>query len=255
MQNLFDLGGRVAVITGSTRGMGLEMARALGAAGAAVVVSGRDGNAARAVAGQLEAEGIRATGIACDIADVDSVRAFAEQALAAYGRVDALVLNAAADGTPGSMLAQGPEVFDDAMAGNVRGNLVLVNALAPQMIARGDGSITFMSSIAARRGSAYLGMYSVTKAALDQAMRSLALELGPSGINVNAINPGPVRTEFSREALWGDPEREARLAANIPMRRIGEAKDVAGLAVLLSSPAGRFIHGQSIGVDGGLSAQ
>ncbi|WP_354683766.1 SDR family oxidoreductase [Cupriavidus necator] len=255
MQNLFDLGGRVAIITGSTRGMGLEMARALGAAGAAVVVSGRDADAARTVAGKLENEGIRATGIACDIADVGSVRAFAKQALAAYGRVDTLVLNAAAGGTPGSLLSQGPEVFDEAMAGNVRGNLVLVNALAPQMIARGDGSITFMSSIAAKRGSAFLGMYSVTKAALDQAMRSLALELGPSGINVNAINPGPVRTEFSREALWGDPEREARLAANIPMRRIGEASDVAGLAVLLAAPAGRFIHGQSIGVDGGLSAQ
>ncbi|AQV97583.1 3-oxoacyl-ACP reductase [Cupriavidus necator] len=255
MQNLFDLGGRVAVITGSTRGMGLEMARALGAAGAAVVVSGRDAATAREAARQLEAEGIRATGIACDIADVDSVRAFAEQALAAYGRVDALVLNAAASGQPGSMLSQGPEVFDAAMAGNVRGNLVLVNALAPQMIDRRDGAIIFMSSIAAKRGSAFLGMYSVTKAATDQAVRSLALELGPSGINVNAINPGPVRTEFSREALWGDPEREARLAAGIPMRRIGEAGDVAGLAVLLAAPAGRFINGQSIGVDGGLSVQ
>ncbi|BDB27001.1 glucose 1-dehydrogenase [Cupriavidus sp. P-10] len=255
MQNLFDLSGRVAVVTGSTRGMGLAMARALGSAGAAVVVSGRDSEAARTVATQLEAEGIRATGIACDIADVDSVRAFAEQALAAYGRVDALVLNAAAGATPGSMLAQGPELFDAAMAGNVRGNLMLVNALAPQMAERRDGSITFMSSIAAKRGSAFLGLYSVTKAAIDQAMRSLALELGPSGINVNAINPGPVRTEFSREALWGDPEREARLAAGVPMRRIGEAEDVAGLTVLLAAPAGRFIHGQSIGVDGGLSAQ
>ncbi len=255
MQNLFDLVGPVAVITGSTRGMGLEMARALGAAGAAVVVSGRDAATAREAARLLEAEGIRATGIACDIADVDSVRAFAEQALAAYGRVDALVLNAAASGQPGSMLSQGPEVFDAAMAGNVRGNLVLVNALAPQMIDRRDGSIIFMSSIAAKRGSALLGMYSVTKAATDQAVRSLALELGPSGINVNAINPGPVRTEFSREALWGDPEREARLAAGIPMRRIGEASDVAGLAVLLAAPAGHFINGQSISVDGGLSVQ
>jgi NAD(P)-dependent dehydrogenase (short-subunit alcohol dehydrogenase family) len=253
MQNLFDLTGRVAVITGSTKGMGLEIARALGGAGAAVVVSGRDAAAAQGVAATLQGEGIQAKGIACDIADLASVRAFAEQAQAAFGRVDALVLNAAASGTPGSMLSQGPEVFEEAMAGNVRGNLVLVNALAPQMIERRDGSIMFMSSIAAKRGSAFLGMYGVTKAAADQAVRSLALELGPSGINVNAINPGPVRTEFSREALWGDPEREARLAAGIPMRRIGEARDVAGLALLLASQAGRFINGQSISVDGGLS--
>ncbi|MGO4331638.1 SDR family NAD(P)-dependent oxidoreductase [Cupriavidus sp. 2TAF22] len=254
MQNLFDLTGRVAVITGSTKGMGLEMARALGASGAALVVSGRDQAGAAAVAATLEAEGFKARGIACDIADVGSVRAFAEQALAAFGRVDVLVLNAAASAEVGSLLTQGPDLFDQAMAGNVRGNLVLVNALAPQMIARGDGSITFMSSIAAKRGSAMLGLYSITKGATDQAVRSLAQELGPHGINVNAINPGPVRTEFSREALWGNPEQEARLAAGIPMRRIGEARDVAGLAVLLASPAGRFIHGQSIGVDGGLSA-
>jgi NAD(P)-dependent dehydrogenase (short-subunit alcohol dehydrogenase family) len=253
MQNLFDLSGRVAAVTGSTKGMGLEMARALGHAGAAVIISGRNGEVAQTVAAQLESEGIRARGIACDIADLASVRAFAEQAVAAFGRVDALVLNAAADGAAGSLLSQGPEVFDAAMAGNVRGNLVLVNALAPQMVARGDGSITFMSSIAAKRGSAFLGMYSITKAAVDQAVRSLALELGASGVNVNAINPGPVRTEFSREALWGDPQREAQLAARNPMRRIGEAGDVAGLALLLASPAGRFINGQSIGVDGGLS--
>ncbi|CAG2156009.1 SDR family NAD(P)-dependent oxidoreductase [Cupriavidus numazuensis] len=253
MQNLFDLSGRVAAVTGSTKGMGLEMARALGSAGASVIVSGRNGDVARTVAAQLESDGIRAVGIACDIADLASVHAFAEQALAAFGRVDALVLNAAADGAVGSLLTQGPEVFDAAMAGNVRGNLQLVNALAPQMVERGDGSITFMSSIAAKRGSAFLGMYSITKGAVDQAVRSLALELGANGVNVNAINPGPVRTEFSREALWGDPAREAQLASRIPMRRIGEANDVAGLAVLLASPAGRFINGQSISVDGGLS--
>ncbi|CAG9176691.1 SDR family NAD(P)-dependent oxidoreductase [Cupriavidus pinatubonensis] len=253
MQNLFDLSGRVAVVTGSTKGMGLEMARALGSAGASVIVSGRNGDVARTVAAQLESDGIRAQGIACDIADLASIHAFAEQALVAFGRVDALVLNAAADGAVGSLLSQGPEVFDAAMAGNVRGNLQLVNALAPQMAARGDGSITFMSSIAAKRGSAFLGMYSITKGAVDQAVRSLALELGANGVNVNAINPGPVRTEFSREALWGDPAREAQLAARNPMRRIGEANDVAGLAVLLASPAGRFINGQSISVDGGLS--
>ncbi|MNY20026.1 2-dehydro-3-deoxy-D-gluconate 5-dehydrogenase [compost metagenome] len=254
MQNLFDLGGRVAVITGSTRGMGLEMARALGAAGAAVVVSGRDAGAARDAASQLEAEGIRATGIACDIADLVSVRAFADKVLATFGRVDALLLNAAASGVVGPMLEQGEKEFDDVMAGNVRGNFVLVNALAPQMIERRDGSIVFMSSIAGRRGSAFLPLYSVSKGAIDAVMRNFALTLAPHNINVNSINPGPVRTDFSRDALWGDPEREKALSGAIPMRRIAEASDVAGLAVLLASPAGRYITGQVIGLDGGATA-
>jgi len=137
---------------------------------------------------------------------------------------------------------------------NLRGSLLLVNAIAPQMIARKDGSIIFMSSRGAKRGSAMLGLYSMSKAAIDQYVRNLALELGPSGVNVNSINPGPVRTEFSKVALWSDPEKEAKLASTIPMRRLGSAEDVAGLAVLLCAPSGRFIHGQNISVDGGLTA-
>ncbi|WP_423200098.1 MULTISPECIES: SDR family NAD(P)-dependent oxidoreductase [unclassified Cupriavidus] len=254
MSRLFDLSGRVAVLTGSTKGMGLAMARALGQAGAKVVVSGRDGGVAEKVAASLQAEGITATGIACDIADPDSVRAFAEKALAAYGRVDTLVLNAAASGVVGQIVEQGGSHFDDVMAGNVRGNLELVNALAPNMIERRDGAIIFMSSIAARRASPMLALYSVSKAAVDMMMRNFAQTLGPHNINVNSINPGPVRTDFSRDALWGDPEREKMLSAGIPMRRIAEAEDVAGLAVLLASPAGRYISGQSIGLDGGATA-
>lgn len=254
MFKLFDMSGRVAVVTGSTKGMGLEMARALGQAGARVVVSGRAAAVSEQVAAGLREQGIDATGIACDIVDVDSVRAFAAQVLEKFGRVDALVLNAAGSTAVGSMLGQGPEQFDEVMAGNVRGNLVLVNALAPQMIERKDGSITFMSSIAARRGSPMLALYSISKGATDLAMRNLAQTLGPYNINVNSINPGPVRTDFSRDALWGDPEREKALSAGIPMRRIAEASDVAGLAVLLASPAGRYISGQTIGLDGGATA-
>ncbi|UBM08234.1 SDR family NAD(P)-dependent oxidoreductase [Cupriavidus metallidurans] len=254
MYKLFDMSGRVAVVTGSTKGMGLEMARALGASGARVVVSGRNAAISEKVAAALKSEGIDATGLACDIADTASVRAFADRVLETFGRVDALVLNAAGSGVAGSILEQGPEDFDAVMADNVRGNLVLVNALAPQMISRNDGSIIFMSSIAARRGSALLPLYSISKGAVDLAMRSLAHTLGPHNINVNSINPGPVRTDFSRDALWGNPDREKALSASIPMRRIAEARDVAGLAVLLASPAGRYISGQTIGLDGGATA-
>ncbi|HXD05043.1 MAG TPA: SDR family oxidoreductase [Burkholderiaceae bacterium] len=253
-QSLFDMRGRVAVVTGSTKGMGLAMARALGAAGAAVVVSGRSEASSEQAAKALAAEGIDARGIACDIGDPDSVQAFAREALQACGRVDALILNAAASGAVGSILKNTREDFDSVMTGNVLGNMLLINALAPQMIERRDGSITVMSSRAAKRATPMLGLYGMSKAAVDQMVRNLAVDLGPHGINVNTINPGAVRTDFSKDALWGDPQREAALAAQVPMRRIGEADDVAGLAVLLASSAGRFITAQSISVDGGGTA-
>jgi NAD(P)-dependent dehydrogenase (short-subunit alcohol dehydrogenase family) len=121
------------------------------------------------------------------------------------------------------------------------------------MVERKDGSLIFMSSGAAKRGSLNLGLYAMAKAAVDQYVRNLALELGPSNINVNSINPGPVRTDFSR-ILWEDPNREAGIVAATPIRRLGEPSDVAGLALLLASPAGHFIHGQNISVDGGMTA-
>jgi NAD(P)-dependent dehydrogenase (short-subunit alcohol dehydrogenase family) len=110
-----------------------------------------------------------------------------------------------------------------------------------------------MSSRAAKQGSPTLGLYAMAKAAVDQYVRNLALELGPSNINVNSINPGPVRTDFSR-ILLEDPNREAGIVAATPIRRLGEPSDVAGLALLLASPAGHFIHGQNISVDGGMTA-
>ncbi len=254
MKNIFEMKGRVAVVTGSTAGMGLAMARALGDAGAAVVVSGRDAARSSATAQVLLAEGIEAVGIACDIVDLKSVERFAKDAQHAFGRVDALILNAAGAGLPGSLLKQTAADFEAVMHANVSGNLALIHALSPAMIERKDGAIIFMSSRTAKRGTAMLGLYGMSKAATDMLARSLAIELGAHGISVNTICPGPVRTEFSREALWGDPEREKKLAATIPMGRIGEADDVAGLALLLASRAGRFITGQNISVDGGGTA-
>jgi len=254
VKNLFNLDGRVAVITGSTAGMGLAMARALAGAGASVVVSGRDPARSQEAAAMLKAEGLKAEGIACDITDGESINAFATDALRAYGRADVLILNAAGAGLPGSILKQSADDFETVMHANVSGNITLANLLLPQMVARHDGSIMFMSSRTAKRGSGVLGLYGVSKAAIDMLTRSLAIELGPHGINVNSICPGPVRTEFSRDALWGDPEREKKLVTTIPMGRIGEPEDVAGLALLLASPAGRFITGQNISVDGGGTA-
>lgn len=250
---MFDLSGKVAVVTGATRGMGRAIAGALGASGASVVVSGRTRERAAELAAELGKEGIEARGVALDVADPQSVESFAADAAAAFGRVDILVLNAAADAPTGPMLTQTADQFDSVMASNVRPNLVLVNALAPQMVERRDGSIILMSSRVAKRGSAALGLYALAKAAVDQYVRNLALELGPFNVNVNSICPGPIRTEFSR-MLWGDAAREARIVDVTPMKRIGEPQDVAGLALLLASPEGRFIHGQNISVDGGMTA-
>ncbi len=253
MHKQFDLDGRNAVVTGATSGMGLSIARALGKAGAAVLITGRDADSTNRVAGTLRGEGIKATALPLDVADAGSVAKFADAVRGAFSQVDILVLNAAGSAPEGSILSHSAEQFDAVMAANVRPNIVLVNAIAPGMMERRDGSIMFTSSRAAKRGSAMLGLYGMSKAAIDQYVRNLAVELGAYNINVNSINPGPVRTAFSK-SLWDSEEKTGRLEAMIPMRRIGEADDVAGLALLLASPSGRFIHGQNISVDGGLTA-
>ena len=254
MVNLFDLTSQVAVVTASTKGMGLAIARALGAAGAKLVISGRTQETADAAAAKLRDEdGFEVAAFACDITDPASVQRFAADALAAFGRVDALVLNAAGNPAAGPLLGQTAEEFDKTMAEGVRGSFSLVQALAPQMVERKHGSIVFMSSRAAKRGTGVLGLYGMAKASIDQLVRNLAVELGPSNINVNSINPGAVRTDFSR-MLWENPEREKMTVSTIPMGRIAEPEDVAGLALLLVSGAGHYINGQSISVDGGGTA-
>jgi NAD(P)-dependent dehydrogenase (short-subunit alcohol dehydrogenase family) len=253
MNQLFDMSNRVAVVTGSTKGMGLAIARAIGAAGAKIVISSRSEEIAKATADQLrKVEGIYAKGIGCDITDIDSVRRFAKQTQEAFGQVDALVLNAAGVPPLGSILNQGLHELDLTVSGYLSGNLLLVNEILPQMIARKEGSILFTSSITAIRGSKLLGMYGMAKAANDQLVRNLVAEIGAANVNVNSINPGSVRTDFSR-VLWENPEREKAVVSTIPLGRIGEPGDVAGLALLLVSQAGRYITGQSILVDGGRS--
>jgi len=233
--------------------MGLAIARALGAAGAKLVISSRSEETAKATSEQLhQTEGIDAKGIGCDITDIDSVRRFAKQAQETFGHVDALVLNAAGVPPLGSILNQGLNELDQTVSGYLSGNLLLVNEILPQMIARKDGSVLFTSSINAIRGSKLLGLYGMAKTANDQLVRNLVTEIGASNVNVNSVNPGAVRTDFSR-VLWENPEREKAVVSTIPLGRIGEPGDVAGLALLLVSQAGRYITGQSILVDGGRS--
>jgi NAD(P)-dependent dehydrogenase (short-subunit alcohol dehydrogenase family) len=241
-------------VTGSTKGMGLAIARALGAAGAKLVITGRTEETAKATADQLrQTEEINVQGIGCGITDMDSVKRFANQAQEAFGQVDILVLNAAGAPPAGSILHQGLDELTQTVNGYLSGNLLLVNEILPPMIARKEGSILFTSSITAMRGAKILGMYGMAKAAIDQLVRNLVLEIGATNVNVNSINPGAIRTDFSR-ILWENPEREKAITSAIPLGRIGEPADVAGLALLLVSQAGRYITGQSILVDGGRSA-
>jgi NAD(P)-dependent dehydrogenase (short-subunit alcohol dehydrogenase family) len=254
LQQLFDMTDRVAVVTGSTKGMGLAIARALGAAGAKLVISSRNEATARSAAERLtREEKILARGIGCDIADMQSVQRFAKQAEDAFGRVDALILSAAGSPPTGSLLGQGVNELDQSVRGLLGGNMLLIKQFLPQMIARKDGSIVLVSSILAQRGSNVLGLYGMAKAATDQLVRNLVAEIGAANVNANSINPTLVRTDFSR-GLWENPEAERHFVSRIPLGRIAEAEDVAGLALLLASKAGRYITGQSILVDGGQTA-
>jgi NAD(P)-dependent dehydrogenase (short-subunit alcohol dehydrogenase family) len=220
---IFDLSVRVAVVTGASKGMGFAIARTLGAAGATVIISARTQGAAEDAAALLHSEGIEARGVILDVTDPPSVAEFSGDALAAFGRIDVLVLNAAANTPNGSLLSQHPEELGKVMRDNVQANLTIVNAVVPQMVERKDGSLIFMSSRAAKRGSLNLGMYAMAKAPVDQYVRNLALELGPSNINVNSINPGRYeRTsrEFSGKIRIARPvsSRRRRCGASASLR-------------------------------------
>ena len=251
--NLFDLTGQVAVITGSSRGIGRAIAERMAEHGARVVVSSRKAEACAAVVQAITAAGGAAVAIPCNIGRKAEVEALVAGAVAQYGQVDALVCNAAVNPHFGPMADIADDAWDRIMATNIRSNLWLANLVAPGMAARGGGSITIVSSIAGLRGSSNLGAYGVSKAADMQLVRNLAVEWGGQGVRANAIAPGLVRTDFAR-ALWEDPANLARRNATTPLGRIGEPDEIAGAAVFLAAPAGRFMTGQTIVIDGGVTA-
>jgi dehydrogenase/reductase SDR family protein 4 len=253
LPNPFELTGRIALVTGASKGMGRAIAAILAQAGARVVISSRKQAECEKVAAEISPQKGQCVGIASDVSDLESLKALVASTQKQVGKPDILVCNAAADPTVGPMQNADPANVDQAMLANVRNNLVLVNLVAPDMAVKKYGSIIIMSSIAGSRGSQLLGVYALTKAAVNQLVRNLAVEWGQHQVRANAIAPTAVRTDFSR-VLWEKPEAEAKAVAKVPMGRIGEADDVAGLALLLASPAGAFINGQTIGVDGGASA-
>ena len=250
---LFDLSGKVALITGSTRGIGRSIAEEMARCGARVVISSRKADACEAVAAELKAAGHEAIAVPCHVGRKEDLQRLVDTTLQAWGRIDVLVCNAATNPVYGPTSELTDDAWDKIMDTNVKGTFWLSNMVLPQMAERGEGAVIMLSSIAGLRGNTVIGTYGVSKAAEAALARNLAAEWGPKGIRVNAIAPGLVRTDFAK-ALLDDPERVRRAAEKTPLRRIGEPVDIAGLAVFLAVPASAYITGQVIVADGGETA-
>ena len=252
MKGMFDLSGQVAVVTGSSKGIGRSIAEVMAAQGAKVVVSSRKAEACEEVAAGIKKAGGEASVIACHIGRKADCEALVKGTIAKYGRLDHLVCNAAVNPYFGPLAGISDEQWDKIMETNIRSNLWLANLVAPGMAERGGGSITIISSTGGIKGSNRLGAYGVSKAADFGLARALAVEWGPKNIRVNAVAPGLVKTDFAR-ALWEDKELLTKRLATAPLRRIGEPEDIGGIAAFLATKAGSFVTGQIIVADGGVT--
>lgn len=250
---LFDLAGKVAIITGSSRGIGRAAAEQLAAHGAKVVISSRNQESCEEVAEAINAEHGEgsAIAVAANISDKAALRNLVDQARARFGRIDILVCNAASNPYYGPMAGISDDQFRKILDNNILSNHWLVQMVVPEMRERKDGAIVIISSIGGLKGSPVIGGYNISKAADFQLARNYAVEYGADNIRVNCIAPGVIRTDFAR-ALWEDPEKEKALSRTAPLRRIGEPDDIAGAVVFLASPAGAFMTGQAMVIDGGM---
>ena len=248
----FDLAGKVAVVTGSSRGIGRASAELLARMGAKVVVSSRKADACEAVADGIRKEGGDAQVIACNVSRHEEVDALINGTVKHYGQIDILVCNAAVNPYYGPLLDITDEAFDKIMGANIKSNVWLCKLAMPKMAERGGGSVVIISSIGGLRGSTVIGAYGISKAADFSLARSLAGEWGPKNVRVNCIAPGLVKTDFAR-ALWEDQDNLKRRTATTPLRRIGEPHEIAGAVVYLASDASTFMTGQTIVIDGGVT--
>jgi NAD(P)-dependent dehydrogenase (short-subunit alcohol dehydrogenase family) len=253
MSSLFDLTGKVAIVTGSSKGIGRAIAERLAEHGARVAISSRNLEPCQEIAGILnERHGARtAIATAANISSKEALQALVDQTNQAFGRIDVVVCNAAANPYYGPLAGISDEQFRKILDNNIISNHWLINMCVPQMIERKEGSIIIVSSIGGLRGSPIIGAYNISKAADFQLARNLAQEHGPHGVRVNCIAPGLVRTDFAR-ALWENPETLERATRMSPLRRIGEPDEIAGAAVYLASKASSFTTGHTIICDGGV---
>jgi NAD(P)-dependent dehydrogenase (short-subunit alcohol dehydrogenase family) len=248
--DLFDLSGKVAIITGSTRGIGLAIARQFARRGAKVVISSRKHDACEAAKDEILESGGQAIAVPCNISAKDQLTTLVEATVRTWGAIDILVCNAAVNPYFGPMSGIPDESYDKIMNANVRSNVWLCNMAFPHIANAGGGAAIIVSSIAGIKGTRLLGTYGLSKAADSALARNLAVEWGPKNIRVNALAPGIIKTDFAK-ALYEDPNVEKHVTKQYPIGRLGEVDDVAGVAVMLASRAGSFITGQTIVIDGG----
>jgi NAD(P)-dependent dehydrogenase (short-subunit alcohol dehydrogenase family) len=250
--SLFDMSGQVALITGSSRGIGKATAEAMAGQGAKVVISSRKADACEETAAEINAKFGEGTAIAvrANISSKEELEILVAETRRVFGKITALVCNAASNPYYGPGLGISDDQFRKIMDNNILSNHWLITMVAPEMLERGEGSITIISSIGGLKGSPVIGAYGISKAADMQVARNFAVEFGPQGVRVNCIAPGLVRTDMAR-ALWENPETLKRSTAAACLKRIGEPHEIAGAAVFLASKAGAFTTGQTIVCDGG----
>jgi len=247
---LFDLRGKVAIVTGSSRGLGLASAAGMAAHGARVVISGRKADACDAAVAQIEAAGGEAMAIPCNIGRKEEVQHLVGAALAKWGRIDIVMANAAIHPWVGSVLDLKDETFNKFMQVNVQSHIWLAQLTVPAMLERGYGRFIVVASVVGLLGDPVTGTYGLTKAADMQFVRNMATEFASRGVTANCIAPGTFKTEMAR-SQWEDEDQTKWYYERNPSKRFGEVQEIAGLAVLLASPSGGYINGQTIAVDGG----
>jgi len=250
--SLFNLQGKVAVITGSTRGIGKSIAEELAAAGARVTVSSRKADACAEVSKEFERKGIEHLARPCNVSRKEDLQGLVDATLERWGRIDIVVTNAATNPYYGPLTGLPDEAFDKIFANNVKSTLWLAGMTLPAMASRGAGSFIVVGSIGGIVANTVIGAYGMSKAADHHLVRNLAAEWGPKNVRVNAIAPGLIRTDFAR-ALWEDDARRAEREQATPLRRLGEPRDIGGIAVFLASDAAAFVTGQVIVADGGVT--
>jgi NAD(P)-dependent dehydrogenase (short-subunit alcohol dehydrogenase family) len=250
--SLFDMTGKVVVITGSSRGIGKAIAEEMAVHGAKVVISSRKADACDLVTAEINARHGAGTAItiAANISSKDSLQNLVDETRKAFGKIDALVCNAASNPYYGPMAGISDEQFNKILTNNIVANNWLISMVAPEMMERGEGSITIISSIGGLKASTVIGAYCISKAADMQLARNLAAEYGPRGVRVNCIAPGLIKTDFAK-ALWDNPDTLKISTASASLKRIGEPDEIAGAAVFLASRAGAFTTGHTLVIDGG----
>ncbi len=250
--NLFSLENKVAIVTGASKGIGEAIARGLAQAGAKVVVSSRKQDAVDDVAKSIAADGGAALGVAAHMGEPEQIQQLVDRTVMEFGGVDILVNNAAINPVFGSTIDADPGVMQKMLDVNVKGYFLAIQKCVPSMRARGGGSIINVASVAGLNPGAFMGMYSITKAAVIMMTRVLAKELGQDKIRVNAIAPGVIKTKFST-MLWDTPEIYERVTNEAALKRIAMPDELIGTALYLASDASSFTTGATIVVDGGAS--